>query len=223
MNELTNVVLDKNVRKYRDRLRILLIIYHFSDECSVSDDNSLVKLLKDEVKIQKIDFLIRYPDYLAYELLEIVDNVSENYKQIKGIVKEIFNTQEPTIRKDEMERFFFGAFESIDEPISFLHAHMLIKFESKRFVDGRIGQKFYYLTRNALDKIDNHLKDLDSLKWYFKRCELIKLYFGDLTGKELRVNQYKHEEYKTTPFKEYIKGIEGKVKKKYFEVYKEEL
>lgn len=219
----SEVYINKEIRKYRDRLRILLIIYYFSENYSDSENIKLVKLLKDEVKIQKIDFLIRYPDYLAYELLEIVSEEKANSLDIKNIVIQIFKSEEPTIRKDEMEKFFFGAWESIDDVIAFLHSINFIEFESKRYVDGKIGQKYYYLTQMALDKIDNNLFSNDSLKWYFNRCELIKKYFGDLTGKELRVNQYKHQEYKTTPFKEYIKGIEYKVKKKYNELYKEEL
>lgn len=213
---------ENNIRKYRDRLRILLIIYFFSEDCDHENLN-FKKLLKDEVRIQKIDFLIRYPDYLAYEILELANEKDEIKNEIKDIVKNIFNSKEPTIRKDEMERFFFGAWEAIDDTIAFLISRNLIYFESKKHTDGKVGQKFYYLTNLAINKIENNLSSIESIQWYFQRCQLIWKYFGNFSGKELRVNQYKHEEYKSTPLKEYIKGIEGKVKQKFTEIYNEEL
>lgn len=213
---------DSSIRKYRDRIRVLLIIYFFSEEFSGSN-LKFVKLLKDEVRIQKIDFLIRYPDYLAYELLELADEGEADSETVQSIVKEIFQSNEPEIRKDEMERFFFGAWESIDDTISFLMARGLIFFESKKHTDGKVGQKYYYLTQDAKSKIDNGLSTLPTITWYIDRCKLIKDYFGNFTGKELRVNQYKHPEYKNTPFKEYIVGIEDKVRDKYFQLYNETL
>lgn len=213
--------MDSNINLYRSRIRILLIIYFFSDLHSDENYPERVKVLKDEVMIQKIDFLIRYPDYLAYELLELIN--SNNQFVIKKIVTDIFKTEEPIIRKDQMEKYLFGAWEYLDLSISFLKSLNLIDFESTKYSDGKVGNKFYYLTKYGERKIKENLPQSEALQWYIDRCKLVKTYFGNLSGKELRLKQYKHDEYKNTPHKRFIKGIEDKVRDKYYEIFKQQL
>lgn len=100
---------------YRDRLRILLILYFFSENYSDNSTPELVKVLYSEVKIQKIDFLIRYPDYLCFELMK--QKTSANSDDIKKIIKNIYNSKEPDVRKEEMLRYIYGAYEDIDDII----------------------------------------------------------------------------------------------------------
>lgn len=213
---------------YRSRLRILLILYFFSEEIDSSSElrPEFVKVFKSEVKIQKIDFLIRYPDYLASELLFLVEssNPKANKNEIKEIIRGIFRDNEPELRREEMLRFFFGAYEDIDDIIAFLVSRNFIKYESKRSVDQRVFNKAYYLTKFGVDKIENEiLSNLAKAKWYKERCELINKYFGDLTGSELKFRQYQHKEYKNTQLNQYINGIEDQVKSKFLEIYGEEL
>lgn len=213
---------------YRSRLRILLILYFFSEEIDSSSElrPEFVKVFKSEVKIQKIDFLIRYPDYLASELLFLVEssNPKANKNEIKEIIRGIFRDNEPELRREEMLRFFFGAYEDIDDIIAFLVSRNFIKYESKRSVDQRVFNKAYYLTKFGVDKIENEiLSNLAKANWYKERCELINKYFGDLTGSELKFRQYQHKEYKNTQLNQYINGIEEQVKNKFLEIYGEEL
>lgn len=213
---------------YRSRLRILLILYFFSEEIDSSSElrPEFVKVFKSEVKMQKIDFLIRYPDYLASELLFLVEssNPKANKNEIKEIIRGIFRDNEPELRREEMLRFFFGAYEDIDDIIAFLVSRNFIKYESKRSVDQRVFNKAYYLTKFGVDKIENEiLSNLAKANWYKERCELINKYFGDLTGSELKFRQYQHKEYKNTQLNQYINGIEDQVKNKFLEIYGEEL
>ncbi|MGM9979171.1 MAG: hypothetical protein ACI33J_10265 [Clostridium sp.] len=203
-------------------------MYFFSEDIDTDSElrPEFVKVFKSEVKIQKIDFLIRYPDYLAFELLFLV-GVSlpkANHFEVKTIIKNIFRNKEPQLRKEEMLRFFFGAYEDIDDIIAFLVARDFIKYESNRSVDGRVFNKVYYLTSFGLSKIENEiLTSLVNANWYKERCEIISKYFGDMSGTELKIRQYQHEEYKHTPLNQYIDGIEDKVKEKFVEIYGEEL
>ena len=214
----------QDFRIYQDRIRILLIIYYFSDDYDATDNKGFVKVFKSEVKIQAIDFLIRYPDYLAYELLNLLISDGKLEKeQIKEVVKEIFTTNEPIIRNIEMEKFFFGAYEDIDDIIAFLVSISFIHFESKKRSDGRIGEKYYYLTKLGVDKIEKELKPYESLQWYFTRCQLIKTFFGDESGSNLKALQYNHKEYKDTALKEYIPMIVDKTKNMYKDIFGEDL
>lgn len=213
---------------YRSRLRILLILYFFSEELDSDAEYrpEYEKVFKSEVKIQKIDFLVRYPDYLASELLYLIEsnNPKANKDEIKDIIIDIFNNQEPELRRDEMLRFFFGAFEDIDDIIAFLVSKNFIKYESKRSSDGRIFDKLYYLSSFGVRKIEDEiLTNLEKANWYKERCKIIHKYFGDLTGSELKFRQYQHEEYKNTPLNQYINGIDEEVKNKFLDVYGEEL
>lgn len=211
------------IRNYKDKLRIFLILYYFSDNFSDSEFPSRKKIFKSEVKIQKIDFLLRNPDYLAYELLKIVENNVVEKQKIKEEVQSIFNNNEPQIRRLEMERFFFGAYEDIDDIIAFLVAIEFIDFHSKKSTSMRAIEKEYYITEIAVNKMQNDFEAYDSFQWYANRCALIKKYFGNLTGTELKISQYKISEYKNTSYNDYIGSIEDQVLNKFRNIYGESL
>lgn len=42
-----------------------------------------------------------------------------NKSEIQSIIKEIYTNEEPILRVEEMQNFFFGAYESIDGVILF--------------------------------------------------------------------------------------------------------
>jgi len=54
----------EELRHYKDRIRIFFIIYIFSEPCNDQNYDDCCRVLHTEVKIQKLDFLIRNPDYL---------------------------------------------------------------------------------------------------------------------------------------------------------------
>lgn len=210
---------------YRDRIRILLIIYFFSEGYKSEDTPGLVKVLYSEVKIQKIDFLIRYPDYFCYELIELMkeDDVYDR-NEIREIIKAIFNTKEPEIRRDEMLRYIFGAYEDIDNIISFWMSVGFILYESKVNIMGKAYDKAYYLTLKGKNQIESEIiPNMESARWYIDRCSLIKKYFDGMTGTELKERQYKYSEYRGTAIGSYITEIGDKVREEFFNVYGEGL
>lgn len=215
--------LEEQVRMYKDRLRIFLILFYFSDDFTSVEHPEFRKIFKSEVRIQKIDFLIRNPDYLAYELLIIAANDLGKMQEIKQIVKSIFDTAEPQLRRLEMERFFFGAYEDIDDVISFLKSIGFVGFTSKKSSDLKTIEKQYFVTQHAMTKAKSAINDLPALKWYTKRCELIKRYFGNLSGSQLKVSQYQIDEYRNTSFKNFIGEISEIVKSDYYRMFSERL
>lgn len=208
--------------KYRERLRILLILYFFSEPVDDSGNIHLARVFKSEVKIQKIDFLIRYPCYFCYELLAMhVEKNTPDKEQTKKIIKEIFQNGEPELKTDEMRRFFYGAYEELDEIISFLTSVNLVVFKHKKSAGLLNIQKEYYLTRFGVEKIEQGLRAVFAAQWYFHRCELILEYFGDLSGSQLKTRQYAIEEYKDTPLNSYIADIEEYVRNQYTAIFGE--
>ncbi|MEZ7498176.1 hypothetical protein QO200_05425 [Flavobacterium sp. Arc3] len=211
------------IRSHKDKIRIFLILYYFSESYSDSDYPSRKKIFKSEVRIQKIDFLLRNPDYFAYELLNIAIKDDSKKPEIKQIIKEIFDKDEPVIRRLEMERFFFGAYEDIDDVIGFLKSIDFIDFSSKKSSDLKTIEKQYFITETAIAKIKNEISNFSSLQWYISRCELIKKYFGNLSGTQLKVSQYQIEEYRDTTYKNYIGSIKNMVVDDFKKLYNEQL
>ena len=200
------------IRLYKDRIRIFLIIYFFSEEFHDSSNLNLVRVLYTETRIQKIDFLLRNPDYFALELLNLLPTKKHDRNQIKNVIIDIFKNREPEIRRLEMEKFFFGAYEDIDDVIAFLESYGFIVFKSKRNIELNVIDKQYYVTQYAEERIDKVLSEMDSLKWYIDRCEQIKQYFGDYTGTRLKNMQYEEETYRNASYKEFIADVQEKVK-----------
>ena len=120
----------EKIQIYKHRLRIFLILYFFADEYSDASNPTYKKLFTSEVKIQKIDFWLRNPDYFSFQLLKIAREEPSRQPEIKEIIKNIFKNKEPIIRREEMEKFRFGAYQDLDDVIAFLDSLGLIKFES---------------------------------------------------------------------------------------------
>lgn len=213
---------EREIRLFQDRIRILFILYIFSDEYLDEKNPHLKKVFRTEVKLQKLDFLLRNPDYLAYELLMLVKNNQADQSEIKNIIKEIFLNKEPVLRKMEMTRFLFGAYEHIDDVISFLKSFGLLEFSSKKDDILRTVDKKYYLTNKAVEKF-KQINNYNALLWYKERCLLIKKYFGQFSGSALKDMQYQIEEYKETAYSDLISDIQNKVYEEFHLIYKEEV
>ncbi|MEM6265380.1 MAG: hypothetical protein AAGI38_22955, partial [Bacteroidota bacterium] len=134
-----------------------------------------------------MDFLLRYPDFLSMELMSLMDtDTTISREEVKGIIQLIYKNKEPEIRVEEMEKFFHGAYESIDDVIAFLVSIGFIKYDSKKRVDGKNYDKIYYINKIGAEKIEASLITIPSLSWYFERCSLIKRFFGHFSGTELK-------------------------------------
>lgn len=212
------------IKTYKNRLRIFLIIYYFSEDYFEATTPHLKKRLTSEIKIQKVDFLLRNPDYFAFELLNLAATANtQDQTEIKEIVKEIFQNREPVLRKLDMEKFFFGAYEDIDDVIGFLKGIGLIEFSSTKTLDLKTIDKRYFITDEAINKMNHRFTQLPALHWYQNRLSLIKKFFGHLSGHELKVRQYEIEEYKTADWGDYIEDIQEKVSEQFFILFGEKL
>ena len=208
------------IRYYKDRFRILLILYSFSEE---TEDVNFPRVFYSEIKVQAIDFFLRNPDYLALQLLSMAQNGEKDPAVIKSIVKKIYKDGEPDIRRVEMEKFFYGAYEDIDDIVAFLVSRGLIRYESKLRTNTTVSEKQYYLTAKAVASIEKAKNTLSATRWYFSRFKIIREFLGGSSGSELKAKQYQVEEYSATPYREKIQSIDEEVYEKYFELYGQNL
>jgi hypothetical protein len=215
--------MDDPLKKTRDRLRITLILYTFSKPIHLKENTEISRVFQTEIKIQALDFLLRYPDFLSCELMDLMANDSSIDKsEIQCVIKEIYHNDEPILRVDEMQKFFYGAYESIDSVILFLKSVQFIDFESKRRSDLQAYDKTYYITQRCIHQIENSLLTIPSVKWYYGRCELIKKYFNHFSGSDLKRRQYRYKEY-NVPYTTLIQTLNEQVRNSYYEHFKEEL
>lgn len=207
----------------RDRIRVFFILYFLSDDYNSPDFPSFKKIFETEVKLQKQDFLLRNPDYFAYELLCLIESGDIEKIEAKKTIQNIFISREPSLRKLEMTRYLFGAWEYLDDVVAFLMSFGLVHFTSKRNSKLQTIDKKYYITQLAVDLVAKWENNWGELSWYVERCQLLKKYFGHFSGSQLKDRQYAINEYADTSYNEYIQDIQHKVKEKFFNMYGEPL
>lgn len=214
--------MDDQLKKFRDRLRIVLILYTFSRPIQKESNTNIARVFYTEIKIQALDFLLRYPDFLSCELMDLMANDNSiNKSEIQSIIKEIYANEEPILRVEEMQKFFFGAYESIDGVILFLKSVGFVDFESKRRSDLQTYDKTYYITNRCIQQIENNLLNIPCVKWYYDRCELIKRYFDIFNGSDLKKRQYRYKEYADIPYTMLIQNLNEQVRRNYHEHFNE--
>jgi len=112
---------------WQDAVRLLLLVDAASED--PADDpaqpDTAVGVVRSQVRLQKLDFWLRYPDYLADELM----NEFERYPDDPGLLRlagEILDSEEPDLRRLPMLRGRFGAFEGFDTAMAVLVSRGLV-------------------------------------------------------------------------------------------------
>lgn len=209
----------------QDIVRMLLILNHFGEiDEDVNEELRLV--LRTEYYIQKLDFLLRNPDYLCCELLTEIDGnriaTKEKKEHVKRIIKFIFDSREPVLRRIPMDRFFYGAYESLDEVESFLTAIDFLRVRPQGTAD-HVQIKNYYLTQKGYLYVNEELSQVQEVDWYNKRCKVIKQYLGHVKASDLKSRQYSHESYNQARWGSTIPTVIDIVKERYLQLFGEAL
>lgn len=107
---------------YQDAVRLLLLIAAAAEPLPVrrSPDAppDAVAILRSQVLLQKLDFWLRNPDYLADELISRFER--DRNSEDLALARDILESDEPEIRSYQMLRHLFGAYEPLDEALSVL-------------------------------------------------------------------------------------------------------
>ena len=103
---------NSTVARYRDALRLLFILVAGADD-SDEPDSDTVKIFRAEKRLMAMDFLVRYPDYLADALLDVVEAEADG--ELLEKVGDIFEADEPSVRLVRMVRWKRGAYRALGD------------------------------------------------------------------------------------------------------------
>ncbi len=190
-------------------MRILLIIAATATQlpAAPSADPALadvVAVMETQVKLQKLDFWVRNPDFLAATLLVDYETSREPY--LLQLAEEILTSEEPEVRRYPMVRYLFGAYEPLDDALAVLRSAGLV-VRRKRGTPGHVAQHDYYLTARGRDAVDKILVGEPVFSYYVDRVKLVAALTEGLGGTQLKARQYLHEEYRDTPIRSRIGSI----------------
>ncbi|MGC4827229.1 hypothetical protein ACPXB1_26735 [Micromonospora sp. DT68] len=198
---------------WQDAVRLLLLLDAAAEPVDTDDHEvpiGAVGVVHTQVRLQKLDFWVRNPDYLANELL----NDYEADPESPGLVNEatrILAGQEPDLRRFPMLRHRFGAFEDLDNALAVLVEKGLAR-KRHRVGGDRILQHNYYLLHQGRATAAGMISEAPSLQWYRERTRMVVSLVDGVGGTQIKDRQYLQRDYAGTPIGSYIPAITEQVR-----------
>jgi hypothetical protein len=201
-------------------VRTLFILDHLGhpvpEACPVS---GAVKVLESETKLQKVDFWVRNPDYLASEVLNDVE--AGTLERDIGLqeAEQLLADTVPELHTYSMTRYLRGAWERRDNAIGLLK--YLGHVDIRRQDDGLYSpnaRRDFYLLRKGVTAIERLRTNFPVLAWYDQQAARVARFAYDATGAELKKRQYANEIYEETPLGAAIPSIAPRVRQRLHEL-----
>lgn len=188
-----------------DAARLLLILVRFAHVPDAAIEglrcflvHEIVSYFTPKYYLQKLDFLLRYPGYFAYELTELyrlgrIEHADRN--DTTALVRSILSNNEPELLTTPFRKFWRGAYERLDEVEAWWYGRQLIYTGLESRKNAR-PQKYYFLTHLAISEAERLVSEVPHGRWYADRISLIYRFFGSLTPVEMMGLQYCHAGYR---------------------------
>ena len=198
-----------NQRSYFiDAIRLLFVLTIGSETHRTKTKNE-VAVFCGETRLNAWDFWMRYPDYLADELIERYDTTGD--ADLLAKAEKIFIDDEPDQRRLVMIRYRFGAYEKHDDALAILVSRGLIGIGGRKDVD-RVRETDFLIFQSALDLCASIVNAEPLLTWYRDRADLVRHIADGRSGYALKKRQYERIEYASTLLGGEIPSIEAHVK-----------
>jgi len=199
---------DEPGTRNRDALRLLFILVAGSEDVD-NPSQKVAKIFRAEKRLMAMDFLVRYPDYLADALLTLHEETGQS--DLVDAVAQIFGADEPSVRLVRMVRWHHGAYQNVEEALSTLSYYGLVHPMQLKGEDGKVRRYEYQISLKALTFLDQCVNDYPELSWYRDRLELVMRVAAGKSGSALKEWQYEHPEYSGTIQGDVIPSIRDKV------------
>lgn len=156
-----------------------------------------VKVVRSLTRLEKLDFWMRNPDYLADELLTDLDSGLLKLAQVEPHVVRMLTGSAPKLHQYPMSRYLYGAYERVDNALSILKSLGLVNH--KRVADaGTQARRDYYLLRAGENAVNRMRAEIEPIGWYDQQASAISLLAAAKHGTTARTRQYLQPEYKAT-------------------------
>lgn len=193
---------------FRDALRLLFILVRGSEslpeDARVEDRD---RVFVGEKRALAIDFWLRYPDYLADELLDVYAETGD--ASLLAAVRRIFDEDEPSVRTVWMIRWRRGAYDDLQTSLSILSARRLVTPMRR---ERQSGPQFEFLLGPSAEAfLEEAVKEQPVLEWYSRQTDLALVVAANRSGSALKEIHYEHAEYAATPYGASIPSIREKV------------
>lgn len=177
-------------------IRLLVLLDASGEPVYGSVPADAVKVIRSELRLQATDFWLRNPDYLADELLTLVESGAIDDSYIVT-ARTLLEDPEPDLRWYPMPKWLHGAYEPLDDAFSLLEVYGLAKV-LRRGSPGRIvAQTQFFLTAAGADAVAELATD-QTLGWYINQARLVAMVANDDNGTRLKERQYRQATYADT-------------------------
>lgn len=180
---------------HRDALRILFVLKAGGSPIEQPAAEEVL-IFKGEARLQAFDFWMRNPDYLAAELLDLFAETKDKgyYEAAQAILAD----EEPDLRRVPMIRYFFGAYERLDDALSLLRSRDLVHITGLKGGNNKVLETDFVLTKAGHDACSVAVSQEPILEWYADRAVLVAKVAGTLGGTALKKKQYQRVTYAET-------------------------
>ncbi|WP_328647143.1 hypothetical protein OHS58_03785 [Amycolatopsis sp. NBC_00348] len=172
----------------------------------------MVKSVRSELRLQAMDFWLRNPDYLADELVSMVEAGTADSSYLVT-ARSLLDDPEPDLRWYPMPRWFFGAYEQLDDAFSLLETYGLASLRRTGQPGKQSKRNLFFLTDAGAAAVAELSTD-PILGWYAEQVKLVALVAGDDGGQALKDRQYRQATYAGTDLGVAIAPIAPRVRER---------
>lgn len=216
-----------------DAARLLLILDRFavfpSDETrrlTCASRYEFERHFASEYYLQKLDFLLRYPRYFAFELIELhaaQDGPAADADTAKASIREVLSEGAPELHTEPFVRFWRGAYERLDDVESWWFARELV-FIGREVRGNGPTWKHYFVTAKGTGVANRLQANVEQTRWYAQRLDAIHRFMGHLSAAQIRDRQYRHRPYRDAHLNQLIPDLSNAdIKTNFEQVFEEPL
>lgn len=193
-------------------IRLLVLLAECGDPINGEGPPGAVTVIRSELRLQAMDFWMRNPDYLADELVGMVENgkIDDSFL---AAAQALLDDPEPDLHWYPMPRWFFGAYEQLDDAFTLLETYGLASLTRVGEPGKKSQRNQFYLTQAGANAAAELASD-PVLGWYGKQVRLVALVAGTDVGKRLKERQYEQATYAGTELGLTIAPIASRVRER---------
>lgn len=193
-------------------IRLLVLLSRCGEKPTDSDPPGMASVVRSEMRLQATDFWLRNPDYLADELITLVESGAVDGSYL-GVAQALLDDPEPDLRYYPMPKWLHGAYEPLDDAFSLLETYGLATTVRRGTPGQNVSQSQFFLTDAGAAAAATLAQD-PVLGWYSAQVELVALVAGDDVGKRLKDRQYLQATYANTELGLNIASIADRVRER---------